>query len=79
LLITSCTTIEYVKVPTVVPVTILEAPVLPTITPEQEASIPNEVYVELSAREETLIQHIETQKAIILVHNRSSISEDEER
>lgn len=69
LLLISCCTTEYIKVPTVVPVFVLDDPVLPTLSSEQEAAIPNDVYIELSAREETLIQHIKRQKAIIELHN----------
>ena len=66
-LITGCATTT--EVPVTVKVTLLPFPVLPTMTSDQEKSIPDDIYEILSKREETLIQHIVLQSDIIKLHN----------
>jgi len=60
---------EPVYVTTVVPVTILPTPKLPKLTAEQENSIPDDIYLVLVERDETLLQHIRLINRMIEIHN----------
>jgi len=47
-------------------------PALPTLTPEQDAAIPDPIYEILDEREETLQAHIDRLIGLIKAHNEES-------
>ena len=67
LAISGCETIKYV--PQTVRIPILPLPTLPKLTPEQEQSIPEDVYLILVERDETWKQHVLKINKILKTHN----------
>lgn len=64
-----CCTPKIIREPVVVQVPILPLPELPMLTKEQEQSIPEDAYIILVKRDETLRQHVNKVNQVIKTHN----------